>query len=113
VVADEPAEGLGLQGEQVGDRQRVGDLGEREAGSSASVLGGGGCGCVASSSQGNNLREPRRASRFLCRQVELCAHESMQTDHHMRACRSERNYELYARFCDMASEMLDRFRMLG
>ncbi len=72
VVADQPTEGLGLQGEKVGDRQRVGDLGERETGSSASVLGGGGCGCVGSSSQGNNLREPRRASRFLCRQVE-CA----------------------------------------
>ncbi|MBG9885526.1 hypothetical protein ABE10_02770, partial [Bacillus toyonensis] len=70
LVAHEPVEGLGLQREQVGDRQRVGDLGERETGCAASVLGGGGSGCVASSSQGNNLREPRRASRFLSRQVE-------------------------------------------
>ena len=108
VVADQPTEGLGLQGEKVWDRQRVGDLGERKTGSSASVLGGGGCGCVASSSQGNNLREPRRASRFLCRQVECALRSSRDADHHMRAGRSERNYQLYARFHDMASAILDQ-----
>ena len=72
LVADEPVEGLGLQREKVGDRQRVGDLGEREAGCSAAVLGGGG-GCVARSSQGDNLRGPGRGS-FPCRQggVLIC-----------------------------------------
>ena len=54
LVADEPVERLGLQREQVGDRQRVGDLGERKSRSRASVLGslGGGIGCVGRSSQG-------------------------------------------------------------
>ncbi len=73
VVADEPVEGLGLQREKVRDRQRVGDLGEREAGSSAAVLGGGGGRCVARSSQGDYLRGPGRGS-FPCRQggVLIC-----------------------------------------
>ncbi|GAA1136425.1 hypothetical protein GCM10009651_20590 [Microbacterium natoriense] len=30
----------------------------------------------------------------------------------MRARRSERNYQLYVRFHDMASQILDQFRML-
>src|SRR5690606_12471580 len=69
LVADEPVEGLGLQREKVGDRQRVGDLGEREAGSSAAVLCGGGGGSGGSSSQGDYLRGPRRGT-FPCRRVE-------------------------------------------
>ncbi len=112
VVPDEPTEGFGLQSQKVWDRQGVGDLGERKTGSSASVLGGGGCGCVASSSQGNNLREPRRASdSFVVRWG--CALEcSTAADHHMRAGRSERNYQLYVRIHDMASSILDQLRML-
>ena len=113
LVADEPVEGLGLQREQVRDRQRVGDLGEREAGCSAAVLGGGGGRCVARSSQGDYLRGPGRGS-FPCRQggvlirprkpgatlrfareFEKRGHAGT-ADHHMRAGGiQERKYLLY------------------
>ena len=60
VVADQPVEALRLESEQVGYGEGVGDLGEREAACTASVLGGG-RGRVARSSQVNNLHRPRRA----------------------------------------------------
>ncbi len=66
-VSDEPIEGLGLQRQQVGDRQRVGDFGEREAGCSAAVLRGCGGGCVARSSQGDYLRGPGRGTILVVR----------------------------------------------
>src|SRR5690606_20239621 len=59
VVADEPVERVLLQREQVGDRQRVVDFCERQTLCVASVLGGG-SGCVARSSQGDDLRGPSK-----------------------------------------------------
>src|SRR5699024_6064422 len=52
VVADEPVERVLLQREEVWDRQGVSDFSERQTPGVASVLGGG-VGCVARSSQGN------------------------------------------------------------
>ncbi|PHJ89466.1 hypothetical protein VF08_37745, partial [Nostoc linckia z8] len=107
LVADEPVEGLGLQREKVGNRQRVGDLREREPRCAAAVLrGGGGIGCVGRSSQGITSVSPDRAS-FPCRQVECsvlpeaCTSltavkrgRAVTADHHMRAGgNQERNYQ--------------------
>ncbi len=52
VITDKPVEALGLQCEQIGDRDRRGDFGERKPLVLTAVLGLGG-GCVARCSQGN------------------------------------------------------------
>src|SRR5690606_23894755 len=93
IVADEPAERLGLQRKQIRNRQRVGDLGEREAGYSAAVLVGGGCGCVGSSSQGSNLREPGQGWS-IPRRWSVRPRAQRDADHDMKARRNERNNRL-------------------
>ena len=65
-VADEPIEALGLQREQVWDRQRVSDLGEREPACRPAVLGRLLVGRGARSSQGNTLRGPDGVSYMWC-----------------------------------------------
>jgi hypothetical protein len=131
LIADEPVEGLGLQREKVGDLQRVGDLGEREAGCSAAVLEvGGGVGCVVRSSQGDYLRGPRGACFLVVRwsarsfpeyRAPLSAWQRRAAkrghagtaDHHMRAGGiQERNYQLYVFRRAVSSGILDDARML-
>jgi hypothetical protein len=83
VVADQPVEALGLQREQIGNREVVRNFGERESRCSATVLGCGG-GCVARSSQGNNLRGPRRVSVLGLLLVELArpSYRTLRRDVH-------------------------------